>query len=469
MSTAKIAFSQVTSPIVQKQLVDRGLPTVPQCQALLAAVLKITVAPTLPTPNARKTWSLTTSILSSNVLPEAVIKPASSRIAYTFQRALEGELGKEGKKGAIGEALRGVQSYAFQRPHLFISDFLPLLPLVLKLFIGNNASLRCPAGSALSALAYGAMEYPEVAREQFAKVIQAFMDAQMKKKKEKSLFPPFLESLASAFHKMNNIVYPKEAAEKGEAATTAEEQGKVQQAAMWSLQVLSSFVLLSGSALMSRQSLLFEPFMRALEILISNKRVYVRTTASYGWRAVAWVVLTSFGEKMSLTDEEQNIWMDVLSFVDKKIGVGIICGLLCNQDKAANRKTRRELVIITLKEMARRRSTAAEVWEILGRLLAGPEGAASTESQWVFNGLVPTVLLDSGLVEQDSKVIHGLIREEQQQEAGWIRCIPPWTGAECEHAKDDLAEIWLNAVKSGGIENSSISVGPLHVVPFHRC
>jgi len=438
---------------------------VPQCQALLTAVLKITVAPTLPTPNARKTWSLTTSILSSNVLPEAVIKPASSRIAYTFQRAMEGELGKEGKKGAIGEALRGVQFYTFQRPHLFISDFLPLLPLILKLIIGNNAALRGPAGSALCALAYGAMEYPEIAREQFAKVIEAFMDAQVKKRKDKSTFAPFLESLAAAFNKINKIVYPKEAAEKGQTATTSEEQGRVQQAAMWGLQVLSSLILLSGPALMSRQSLLFEPFMKALEILVSNKRVYVRTAASYGWRAVAWVVLTSLGEKTSLTEEEQSIWMDILSFVDKKIGVGIICGLLCNQDNAVNRKTRRELVIITLKEMARRRSTAAEVWEILGRLLAGPEGAPSTEHQWVINGLVPTVLLDGGLVEQDSKVIHGLIREEQQQEVVWIQYIPPWTSEECEDAKEDFAEIWSNAVKSGGIENSSISVGPYYVIP----
>jgi len=378
---------------------------------------------------------------------------------------MEGELGKEGKKGAMGEALRGIQFYTFQRPHLFISDFLSLLPLILKLIIGNNASLRGPAGSALCALAYGAMEYPEVAREHFAKVISAFMEVQMKKKREKSTFPTFLESLAVAFNKMNNIIYPKEAAEKGQAATTAEEQGRVQHAAMWSLQVLSSLILLSGPALMSKQSLLFDPFMKALEILVSNKRVYVRTAASYGWRAVAWVVVTSLGEKVSLTDEEQGIWMDVLSFVDKKIGVGIICGLLCNQDKAVNHKTRRELVIITLKEMARRRSTAAEACEILGRLLAGPQGAPSPEHQWVINGLVPTVLLDGGLVEQDSKLIHGLIKEEQQQEAGWVQCIPPWTSEECEEAKDDFAEIWLNAVKSGGIENSSISVGLLHVVP----
>jgi len=378
---------------------------------------------------------------------------------------MEGELGKEGKKGPIGEALRGVQFYTFQRPHLFISDFLPLLPLILKLIIGNNAALRIPAGGALCALAYGSMEYPEIAREQFAKVIEAFMDAQVKKKKEKSTFSPFLESLAAAFNKMNNIVYPKEAAEKGQTATTPQEQGKVQQVAMWSLQVLSSLIILSGPALTSKQSLLFEPFMKALEILVSNKRVYLRTAASYGWRAVAWVVVTALGDKVTLTDEEQNIWMDILSFVDKKIGVGIVCGLLCNLDKAVNRKVRRELAIITLKEMARRRNTAVEAWEILGRLLAGPEGSPSTESQWIVNNLVPTVLLDGGLVEQDSKVIHGLIREEQQQEAGWVQCIPPWTNEECEDAQDDLADIWLNAVKSGGIEESSMFVSPLRAVP----
>jgi len=370
---------------------------------------------------------------------------------------MRGKLDKKGKKRAIGEALRGVQSYTVEWPHLFIAGFRSFLRPILKFVVGNDAAIRSPASSALYALAYGAMVYPDVARERFANVVERFMDAQTTRDGGK---PAFLESFARSFKKMNDIVYPKKAEETGQAATTPEEQGRVQQAAMRGLTVLSSLILLSGPALFSKQSLLLEPFMEALEILTSNKLVYVRTAASYGWRALAWVAVTSLGEKVFLTDEEQSFWTDLLSFVDKKIGVGIICGLLCDQDNAVNRKTRRELVIITLKEMARHQGTAAEAGEILGRLLAGPKGAPSSENRWDISNLVPTVLLDGALVKQDAEGIHGVIREQQQQEAGWIHCIPPWTREECEDAKDDFAEIWSNAVKSGGIKKSAISVGP---------
>ena len=44
-----------------------------------------------------------------NVLLEVVIESGSGRTANTFQRVMEGSLGKEGKKVSISDALRGRQ------------------------------------------------------------------------------------------------------------------------------------------------------------------------------------------------------------------------------------------------------------------------------------------------------------------------------------------------------------------------
>lgn len=60
----------------------------------------------LPTPNARKTWALAIGLIQIQRLPEAVLWPAKDRIAYALRRGVEGELGKEGKKGSAGDGMK---------------------------------------------------------------------------------------------------------------------------------------------------------------------------------------------------------------------------------------------------------------------------------------------------------------------------------------------------------------------------
>ena len=69
-------------------------------------VLAIPLAQELPTPNARKTFGLVIMLIQVQRLPSAVLQPAASRIAYALQRAIDGELGKEGKKGSITDGLK---------------------------------------------------------------------------------------------------------------------------------------------------------------------------------------------------------------------------------------------------------------------------------------------------------------------------------------------------------------------------
>lgn len=92
-----------------------------QLGAILTGVLAIPLAPELPTPNSRKTYALSIWLLQVQRLPAEVLQPAKDRIAYALRRGMEGELGKEGKKGSASDGLkvRRISRYAEARTDLY--------------------------------------------------------------------------------------------------------------------------------------------------------------------------------------------------------------------------------------------------------------------------------------------------------------------------------------------------------------
>jgi hypothetical protein len=89
-----------------------------QLQVILAQVLAIPMASELPTPNARRTCALSIWLLQVQRLPSEVLVPAAESITSALQRGIEGELGKEGKKGSICDGLKVRWLYA----HATLSD-----------------------------------------------------------------------------------------------------------------------------------------------------------------------------------------------------------------------------------------------------------------------------------------------------------------------------------------------------------
>lgn len=73
--------------------------------SILAALLSIPLAPKLYTPNTRKTTMLAMWALQNQRLPARVVSPLVPEFVRALERAIKGELGKEGKKGAACEAL----------------------------------------------------------------------------------------------------------------------------------------------------------------------------------------------------------------------------------------------------------------------------------------------------------------------------------------------------------------------------
>jgi hypothetical protein len=81
-----------------------------QLRSILTQVLAIPMATELPTPNARKTWALFIWLLQTQRLPPEILLPSADHIAYSLRRGIEGQLGKEGKKGATSDGLKVCKS-----------------------------------------------------------------------------------------------------------------------------------------------------------------------------------------------------------------------------------------------------------------------------------------------------------------------------------------------------------------------
>lgn len=73
---------------------------------MLTSVLAIPLAKELPTLYTRKTCALSIWLIQVQRLPVEVLEPAADRIAYALSRGIDGELGKEGKKGSANDGLR---------------------------------------------------------------------------------------------------------------------------------------------------------------------------------------------------------------------------------------------------------------------------------------------------------------------------------------------------------------------------
>jgi len=77
-----------------------------QLRELLGEVLAIPNAGTLPTPNARKTCALAIWVIQVQRLSRSILEPLSLRIAHVIRRGIDGELGKEGRKGSASDGLK---------------------------------------------------------------------------------------------------------------------------------------------------------------------------------------------------------------------------------------------------------------------------------------------------------------------------------------------------------------------------
>ncbi|KAG8814639.1 hypothetical protein FRC19_001608 [Serendipita sp. 401] len=223
---------------------------------------------------------------------------------------------------------------------------------------------------------------------------------------------------------------------------------------MWGLSVLSSLIVLAGGVV-HNDTVITGTVTKIIRLLLVSKRVAVRTAASWAWRAYVWSILRHFEDlDVEASQERIEVVRRIFDFLDKGVGVGVVCSLLVGSAGREDRDLRIELGLATLVEMGKRRANATEALQILDRLLqtesyVEPEGPMPG---WELNKLLPLPLFDGQLAESDTKALLVLIKDQATLEVDWIPEITPLRVEECNERLDALYDVWHAAIKGHGID-----------------
>lgn len=422
---------------------------------LVETVLSIPLASPLPTPNSRKTCALAVSLISSSSFPENVLSVLAPKIAKVFRRGIDGELGREGKKGSAADSFRGIMVLSIEHPLLFAQPFASMLPSILKALQGSVASFQLQAGLAVAGLAHASIE-ADVPAKEVAQALEPCLTITKKKGAQELQMSPIFNSITKFFQTLTLIFATKDSPESTKIQTSPAVQSLAHTQAMWSLSVLSSIIVLARSSLLNNKAMC-NAIVKIIRLLLVSKRVVIRTAASWGWRALAWSIMKEFEE---IDDNEEDrerrscLVQRAFDFLDKGVGVGLTCALLVGSMGREDRELRVSLSIQAIMEMSRKRVTTPDALHVLQRMLTSdkdsePEGPTPG---WDLNKLLPTPLFDGQLADADLKSVHNLTKQQATLETHWIDEIPSLTRSECQSNLEDLFDVWQTAVKSFGID-----------------
>ncbi|KAG8830212.1 hypothetical protein FRC17_005196 [Serendipita sp. 399] len=438
-------------------LVREGLLfTESELSDLLGAVITLPLSSPLPTPNSRKTCALAVNVLSSSNFTPTALATHADQIAAVFKRSIDGELGREGKKGSAADALRGVLLLSMEKPLLFATPFGVLLPSVVKILQGPVCGMQTQAGFAIAGLAWSSTEAHITPAD--TACLKECLSLRTVKKKENSgelQLPQILLVITKFFQNLIKTTAAKDSGESNGSSPPAAIQTAAHTSAMWGLTVLSSLIVLAGRVVHD-DAVITGTVTKIIRLLLVSKRVAVRTAASWAWRAYVWSILRHFEDlDMDAHQKRAELIRRVFDFLDKGVGVGIVCSLLVGSAGREDRDLRIELSLATLAEMAKRRANTAEAIQILDRLLqtesfVEPEGPVPG---WELNKLLPLPLFDGQLAESDTKALLVLIKDQSTLEVDWVREVTALRTEECSERLDALYDIWLASIKGHGVDD----------------
>ncbi|KAG8214607.1 hypothetical protein J3R82DRAFT_9677 [Butyriboletus roseoflavus] len=372
---------------------------------MLARVLAIPMADELPTPNARKTCALSIWLLQVQRLPETVLLPARDRIAFALRRGMEGELGKEGKKGSACDGLKGIHDLSLHHPTTFIPAFTELLPSILANLLAPTLGLRSQACHALGGFVLGCVSLPPSSvHARISNIVSTFLTTVVTSSPRRSPAKPGTEpGIIRTLRTTLNTVDPHHVA-----------QGPV-----WALSVLASLIVLLGPSLCADVRLT-RTVSALLSLAMRNKKSSVRALACLLWRCVTWTYLRpplelypEDGEGHEEVDEDQDtqlaresFWKLVKSVVDMGTGVSTVAALLgddCDDDDRLRKAL--WLVKIMVNKGGQTTLDAIDIAKIL-------VNCENNGKSWSLNNLLPHSLFSSnpGLLTSDYKTLSTAVK-----------------------------------------------------------
>ncbi|KAF8827498.1 hypothetical protein HHX47_DHR4000313 [Lentinula edodes] len=292
----------------------------------------------LPTPNARKTYALSIYVIQSLRLPDTVLLPARDSIAFALGRGIDGELGKEGKKGSASDGLKAIHDLAIYQPATFVPAFVILTDSILRNLLAPTLTLRVQACHALGGLAQGVISIPlsHIHSRISLQIVQFLLTPSTRaspKKKSGSPTPATQES---------------DICRTLRTTLNTEDPLHVAQGPVWALHVLGCFIVLLGSAFKTDMRLV-RTITNLLTLTMRHKKVAVRKLACVVWRSITWswhqLPLPSLGDEectvVPSKSEQQMVskkqWCLIELVLNMGVGVGTCCAIVGNELGPAER------------------------------------------------------------------------------------------------------------------------------------
>ncbi|KZT11950.1 uncharacterized protein LAESUDRAFT_746733 [Laetiporus sulphureus 93-53] len=422
-----------------------------QLRFIMTQVLAIPLAKSLPTPNARKTCALAVWLIQTQRLSSNVLNPAKDRIAYALRRAIEGELGKEGKKGSINDGLKAIHELSQLHPSVFVPAFTELLPAMLSNLLAPTLVLRTQACHALGGFALAAASIP--LSEVHTRISNIVASRFISPGTSNGFMSPLKDSTIIRTLRTTLVATdPKHPA-----------QGPV-----WAWSVIANFVVLLGPAVYSDERL-----MRAITALFAlgmrHQKSSVRALGCLAWRCMTWAYFhapliqlkpledesdasssseTSDGEEQSKRAEEDHEekpdWKVVQSVVDMGAGVATIGALLAGEstDELSLRRALGLLRGMSKKGGQTCKDALETAWRLVGLEEANPWDAQRLLARGLFCAI-------PGLLTVEYKALTQAVRPLLDQCTG-VEDVRPLTREEIalEWVFDSLLDVWKEGLSA---------------------
>ncbi|KAH9060473.1 hypothetical protein EDB87DRAFT_1616129 [Lactarius vividus] len=440
--------------------------------SMLTQALAIPLATELPTPNGRKTCALAIWLLQTQRLPADVLAPAKDRIAYALRRAIEGELGKEGKKGSVNDGLKAIHDLAVHEPSIFVPAFAELLPSILDNLLAPRLALRAQACHALGGLALATSQIPlSSVHRRLSDTVAAALIV------EPAVTPP-TTSPRTPSGKSDSMLIKTLRTTLGTSDPTCAAQGPA-----WALCTIAALVVLLGPTLVTSTKLT-NGLKGLLALSVRHKKSSVRALACAVWRPLAWVYFRppfplekvhedEDGEEeveepeqawdddtcaRAWTQEEEarrnDFWKVVATMLDMGAGVGTVGARLAYKVDDSHGVSR---AIALLEAMVQRGGNMChDAVQALCRLVSVPSGTSNFPGvdieevrDWDWARLLPTGLFsaDPGLLTVDFASLSEEVRPVIKQTPA-LKDVRPLTATELwmPGVMDGLIKIWRNAL-----------------------
>ncbi|KIY45181.1 hypothetical protein FISHEDRAFT_76855 [Fistulina hepatica ATCC 64428] len=364
----------------------------PELGDILTQVLALPLAPSLPTLNSRKTCALAIHVLQVQRLPKSALLPAKDRIAYAIRRGIDGELGKEGKKGAVTDGLRAIHDLSMEQPAVFVPAFNTILESLLENLLVPGVNVRLQATHALGGYAYGSsMIQSSDVHKSIAESVAEFI-----------MTPSQVLSSSSSSQKSND----SDIVRALRMALDNESPMHVTQGPVWAVIVLSSFIVLLGPAIFTNSNVHDIIWSLIRHGLRDGRSPPMRSLFTILWRALIWAFFHpgypgATNDARLWEEEEDRHWIRMRQVLEFGNGGNLIAALFGSSAFLSERTLRKTFGV--LESMVARPSTRKSAVRVLGRLLeagAEPEKVSkdcgkNDSTVWDLQRLLPVSLFSA--------------------------------------------------------------------------